>query len=226
MTAMDHTLIRTAAIEDPAVVSLIKQLFAPDGAAQREHNAASASLGFGAIHYGFVVNLRPRRVLAIGSRHGYIPAVIALALKFNGEGTLDFVDANYSDASHGFGTAYGGVGHWAGDASQRFAPFNLFEHVHVHVTRSSDFFASCTATYGYIYLDGNHSYEGLRYDLEQSVARAEPGAIIALHDVAVTDPAFGVGRLFDELDDGRFGKLVIGAWPGLGIVQLKPRAQP
>jgi methyltransferase family protein len=226
MTAMDHTLTRTAAIEDPAVVSLIKQVFAPDGAAQREHNAASASLGFGAIHYGFVVNVRPRRVLAIGSRHGYIPAVIALALKFNGEGILDFVDANYSDAAHGFGTAYGGVGHWAGDASQRFAPFNLSENVQVHVMRSSDFFASCTATYGYIYLDGNHSYEGLRYDLEQSVARAEPGAIIALHDVGVTDPAFGVGRLFDEIDDGRFGKLLIGAWPGLGIVQLKPRAQP
>jgi hypothetical protein len=223
---MDDAFVRAAAIGDPAVVSLLKECFAPDGAAQREHNAANASLGFGAIHYGFVVNLRPRRVLAIGSRHGYIPAVIALALKFNGEGMLDFVDANYSDAAHGFGTAYGGVGHWAGDATQRFAPFNLCDHVRVHVTRSSDFFASCTASYGYIYLDGNHSYEGLRYDLEQSVARAEPGAIIALHDVRVTDPAFGVGRLFDELDDTRYGKLTLGAWPGLGIVQLKLRAQP
>src|SRR5262249_32147717 len=161
-----------------------------DGAAQREHNAASASLGFGAIHYGFVVNLRPRRVLAIGSRHGYIPAVIALALKFNGGGTLDFVDANYSDSAHGFDTAYGGVGNWEGDARQRFAPFDLSEHVQVHVKRSVDFFAACTATYGYIYLDGNHSYEGLRYDFEQSVARAEAGAIIALHDVSVTDSAF------------------------------------
>jgi hypothetical protein len=223
---MEHAHMPGMAIEDAAVVSLVKQQFAPDGAAQREHNAAGASLGFGAIHYAFVVNLRPRRVLAIGSRHGYVPAVIALALKFNGGGTLDFVDANYSDAADGFGVAYGGVGNWAGDASQRFAALDLCEHVQVHVKRSSDFFASCTATYGYIYLDGNHSYEGLRYDFEQSVARADASAIIALHDVSVTDPEFGVGRLFDELDEARYGKLALAVWPGLGLVQLKQRARP
>jgi hypothetical protein len=53
------------------------------------------------------------------------------------------------------------------------------------------------------------------------VKRAAIGAVIALHDVMVTGPGFGVWRLFEELDGSRFGKVVIGAWPGLGLVQIR-----
>jgi hypothetical protein len=220
---VDPASILNTALEDARIVSLLKRHFAPDGAAEREHNAAPGSLGFGAIHYGLVVNLKPRRALVIGSRHGYIPAIIALALKFNGSGTLDFVDANYQDARDGFETAYGGIGHWEGDASGQFAPLDLQAHVRVHVMRSSEFFARCDTTYEYVYLDGNHSYDGCRYDFEQAVVRADEGAIIAVHDLAVEHPAFGVSRLFDELDEARYGKLRLGMWPGLGIVQVRKR---
>ncbi len=209
------------ALEDPAVVSAIRRQFAPDGAAGREHNAAADSLGFGAIHYALVVNLRPARALVIGSRHGFVPAAIALALHFNGTGTLDFVDANYNDATDGFGVAYGGVGHWNGDASSRFAALDLQPHVQVHVTTSDAFFAGCDHTYGYVYLDGNHSYDGCRFDFEQAAARTTPGGLIACHDIAVDREGFGVRRVFDELDGTRFGTLRLGAWPGLGLVQVK-----
>jgi hypothetical protein len=218
---MEQTQTARVALEDPGVVSLLKQAFAPDGGAEREHNAADGSLGFGAIHYGLVINLRPRRALVIGSRHGYVPAIVALAMKFNGVGTLDFVDANYRDATDGFSVAYGGVGAWDGDAARHFRALDLGAHVQVHVMTSSAFFSRCRETYGYVYLDGNHSYAGCRFDFDQAVARAEPGAIIAVHDLAVDHPAFGVRRLFDDLDDARYGKLRLGAWPGLGIIQLK-----
>src|ERR1043166_8948715 len=148
---MNHPSTALPGLEDLAVVSRVKEYFAPDGAAEREHNAVSGSLGFGAIHYSLVANLKPRRVLVIGSRHGYIPAVIALTLKFNGGGTVDFVDANYSDEVHGFGAAYGGVGNWDGEARDRFAPFGLDEHVKVHVMRSSEFFGKCEAAFQYVY---------------------------------------------------------------------------
>jgi hypothetical protein len=210
-------------LENPDVVARVRRHYAPDGAAAREHNAREGSLGFGAIHYALVINLRPERVLVIGSRHGYIPATIAVALKFNGTGVLDFVDANYSDAVDGFGTAYGGVGHWHGDSAKSFEPLHLRGNVRVHIMRSSEFFSGCDARYGYIYLDGDHSYDGCRYDLEHAVARAEEGAIIAVHDVSVAAAPFGVGRLFAELDDRRFGKVVIGAWPGLGLLQVRNR---
>ena len=208
-------------LEDQSVLAKLKETLAPDGAAEREHNARPDSAGFGSIHYGLITNLRPERVLAIGSRHGYVPSILALALKANGFGTIDFVDANYSDAQHGFQMAYGGVENWHGDAAERFSCFGLRDVLSVHIQRSSDFFAQCDSKYGYIYLDGNHSYEGSRYDFEQAVAIAEPGAFIVLHDVAVVHPGFGVNQLFSEIDETLYHKILIPAWPGLGIVQLK-----
>ena len=94
-----------------------------------------------------------------------------------------------------------------------------------HIQRSSDFFAACESKYGYIYLDGNHSYEGSRYDFEESLKLAADGALIVLHDVAVTQPGFGVNRLFAELEESRYSKILIPAWPGLGIVQRKVEAK-
>jgi hypothetical protein len=219
---MDQPFDVLAGFENPDLVALIKQRFAPDGAAEREHNARTGSLGFGAIHYSLVANLKPQRALVIGSRHGYIPAVIALTLELNGAGTLDFVDANYTDAVHGFETAYGGVGYWDERATSPFARAGL-DHVTMHIVRSSAFFETCESTFQYVYLDGDHSYDGCRFDFEQAAARADDGAVIVLHDVCVTDPAFGVRRLFDELDPRRYGTLLVPAWPGLGIVQVRKR---
>src|ERR1043165_5344896 len=104
-------------LEDQAVLAKLKETFAPDGAAEREHNARPDSAGFGLIHYSLVTNLRPEKVLVIGSRHGYVPSMLALALKANGSGTVDFVDANYSDVKDGEQIAFGGVENWRGDAA-------------------------------------------------------------------------------------------------------------
>jgi hypothetical protein len=208
-------------IYNPEVVALIKRHFAPDGGAEREHNATAETLGFGAIHFSLVNNLRPERVLVIGSRYGYVPAIIGLALLANGTGTLDFVDANYNDSDHGFNTAFGGVGHWTGDPRDHFGPFDLRDIIQVHVTRSSEFFQSCNMQYGYIYIDGDHSYEGCRYDFEQAIKVAEPSALITMHDVLINDGIFGVSRVFDELDSNIYNKILIPVKPGLAVVQAK-----
>lgn len=208
-------------LEDQSILKQIKESFAPDGAAEREHNAQPESAGFGSIHYSLITNLRPEKVLAIGSRHGYVPSIIALALKANGSGALDFVDANYGDTTHGVDVAFGGVENWSGNPAEKFSRFGLRDVISVHIQRSSDFFAACESKYGYIYLDGNHSYEGCQFDFEESLKVATDSALIVLHDVAVTQPGFGVNRLFTELDESRYNKILIPAWPGLGIVQRK-----
>ena len=211
-------------LEDQSVLSKLKETFAPDGAAEREHNARPDSAGFGLIHYSLVTNLRPERVLVIGSRHGYVPSILALALKTNGFGTIDFVDANYGDSIHGEHIAYGGVENWHGDPAEKFSCFGLREVMKIHVQRSSEFFSECQCKYGYVYLDGDHSYEGCRYDFEQSLRITDPGALVVLHDVAVQQPGFGVNRLFSELEENLYNKILIPMWPGLGIIQRKGEA--
>lgn len=212
-------------LEDPTVVAKIKETFAPDGGAEREHNARPGSAGFGSIHYALVTNLRPEKVLVIGSRYGYVPGMIGLALKANGLGTVDFVDANYSDSVQGPNIAFGGVENWGGEAAEKFSSFGLSEVINVHIMRSAEFFEGCDAQYDYIYLDGDHSYDGCKYDFEQCLKVAATGALLVLHDVAVNQEGFGVNRLFAELEEKLYNKILIPAWPGLGIIQRKDGAQ-
>lgn len=202
-------------------VRMLKDMFAPDGGAEREHNAGADTLGFGSIHYSLVTNLRPARALVVGSRYGFIPCIVALAQHANGQGELDFVDANYDDSVDRFEVAFGGVGYWGGGTHEVFHKMGLQDIVHVHIMRTDEFFPQCPSRYDYIYLDGDHSYEGCKYDFEQADRLAAPGAMILMHDVMVTQAEFGVARLFEELDPTRYNKLVIARWPGLGLVQPK-----
>lgn len=205
-------------LENPELVKRIKALLAPDGGAEREHNARDGSLGFGLLHYALVSNIRPQHALVIGSRYGYVPGIIALAMQANGGGRVDFVDANYDDTVDGFERAYGGVGHW-GQGVGGFDALALADVVSIYVMRSEQFFDQCIDTYGYVYLDGDHGYEGCRYDLQQALARLEAGGIVAMHDVLVDAAEFGVQQAFAELPVEHFQKLTIPIWPGLGIVQ-------
>jgi predicted O-methyltransferase YrrM len=208
-------------LEDIGTIEAIKRHYAPDGGAEREHNATAATLGFGAIHYALVTNTRPVRALVIGSRYGYVPAIIALGMNTNGSGTVDLVDANYSDAEHGFEAAYGGIANWSGDARDRFAPLELNARVQVHVMRSSAFFDQCAERYQYVYIDGDHSYEGARYDLERATGLADAGTYILMHDALVSEPGFGIRQLVAELDCAAYGCTIINAWPGLAILQVR-----
>jgi predicted O-methyltransferase YrrM len=220
-------------LEDLNVLDALKAAYAFDDGAALWHNADKRSLGFGLLHYAFVRNLRPDFALAIGSRYGFIPACLALALKANGKGRLHFVDANYNDQTDHYAKAYGGSGHWSRPVEELFGALQLYEWIDLFIERTDAFFPRTAAQYGYIYIDGNHSYEGIEYDLAQAVQRLLPGGIVAMHD-ALVDASYGASMA----DPGVFGvrdylskhfpqAIVLGRWPGLAMIQTHwPAADP
>ena len=44
-------------------------------------NLSQYFLGFGLIHYSFIRNIKPKKILCVGSRKGFIPVILALAAK-------------------------------------------------------------------------------------------------------------------------------------------------
>src|SRR5258708_29618992 len=100
-------------LEDLNVIGALKAGYAFDDGAALWHNADNTCLGFGLLHYAFLRNLRPDFALAIGSRYGFIPACMALALKANGKGRLHFVGANYNDQIDHYAKASVPSGHWS-----------------------------------------------------------------------------------------------------------------
>lgn len=93
--------------------------------------------------------------------------------------------------------------------------------IDTHIVRSAEFFRECNIGYGYIYIDGNHSYEGCRFDLDESLKFVTQGALIAMHDVLVSDEPYGVCKAFAELDRELYDTLIIPVWPGIGIIRRK-----
>jgi len=223
---------RGIGLEDLTVIEALKSGYAPDGGDLREHNADKNSVGFGLLHYAFVRNLQPEHALALGSRYGFVPACIALALKANGKGRLHFVDANYDDRTDCFRTAYGGTGYWGKPVSELFRTLDLHDWIDVFIERTNSFFARTSAQYGYVYIDADHSYEGVKYDFERACEHLAPGGIVTFHDALVDascaeklpDPgAFGIKKFLQE----HFPEaLVLDRWPGLAMVQPKRPNQP
>src|SRR5204862_8132120 len=74
-----------------------------------------------------------------------------------------------------------------------------------------------------LHLDGLHTEEAVRHDLDAWLAKIRPGGILLMHDVGVQAEGFGVWRVWAELQErGRAWTFHDG--PGLGVWQ-KPPAQ-
>lgn len=182
----------------------------------------TANLGYGWLHYALIRNIQPQRVLVIGSQYGFIPAVCALACKHNNKGVVDFVDAgyDYNNKNH-----WGGVGFWKKkDIKKHFDAFKLSSYIRLHLVKTSDFFKrNNRQEWGYIHIDGDHSYKGASFDFNKSWAHLEYGGYISLHDIhckQINELTLGVYKLWNKLKAKKIYSIIdFPGTYGLGIIQ-------
>jgi hypothetical protein len=188
----------------------------------RDHNNKKGDLGFGLIHYGLIKNLGQCRVLVVGSQKGFVPAICALACKETG-GFVDFVDAGLELKDKG---SWGGVGIWKRAGNEYWEPLAVEKHIKIHCTSSSGFVSGLERipiVYGYIYIDGNHSYAGVKADYKRFWPFLREGGMMAFHDVMVdkvTDYGrCGVKRFWEWVSNKHRNCVTISTSAGLGIIQ-------
>lgn len=180
-----------------------------------------ADLGYGWIHYGLLRTIKPRKVLCIGSRHGYIPAILAQACKDNGQGRVDFVDPGYGKDNKNHWT---GEGYWkTKEGKECFERFGLEDFITLHLMTSEEFAKKKKKRkYEYVYIDGDHSYEGVALDYKLFWPRLKKEGFMAFHDISITEPKpegiYGVNRLWGEISKKDSVKLSFEG-SGLGIIQ-------
>ncbi|MBU1326774.1 class I SAM-dependent methyltransferase [Patescibacteria group bacterium] len=186
-------------------------------------NTTQYFLGFGLIHYALVRNSRPKRILCVGSRKGFIPAILALACKDNGVGHVGFVDAGYGPEEP--------TKHWSGvrfwkhmDPAKHFGKLGVSSYITTHVMTTKEFARRFPdITYQYIYIDGDHSYEGVKLDYELFWPKLDRHGCMVFHDVVargrLDQGKFGIWRFWQELSTH---SKIIFPFPkesGLGILQ-------
>lgn len=199
----------------------------------REHNwhnldIATGNLGYGWIHYAFIRMLQPDRVLCVGSRYGYIPAICALACKDNKKGIVDFVDAGFDENDPTEHNHWGGVGVWKKTTvQQHFRPFGLSKYMQMHVTTTQQFAKITKRKWKYIYIDGDHSYMGAKHDFDTFWSKLLPDGAIVFHDIYVKRMQkliFGVYKLWKEIKLSHpHNTIEIPGEFGLGIL-MKPKS--
>jgi len=122
--------------------------------------------------------------------------------------------------------ALGGIGLWKRVTPAYWDRLGIRDWITLYVSRSEDF--SPPGTYGYIYLDADHSFEGVTRDFERTWPWLQEGGMMAFHDIAVEREdypcgAFGVRRFWQERIVPAFEHLSFDFSAGLGIVK-KPKA--
>lgn len=200
----------------------IKQLMEYFRADEYGHQASSedADLGYGWIHYGLLRQIKPQRVLCVGSRQGFIPAVLAQACKDNNKGHVDFVDPGYGldDKNHWTGIAY-----WRTKKGKEcFSKFGLKNWINLYIMTSSEFASKLKRKYDYIYIDGDHSYKGVSYDYKVFWPRLKNYGFMVFHDVNVIDKKpegkYGIHKLWKEISNKYAFELPFKG-SGLGVIQ-------
>lgn len=201
---------------------------------------STKNLGLGGIFYSMTRAIRPKHVVVIGSKAGFAPIIFAKALKDNEgygigkidceetelthpqiEPTLHFIDPSYSlyrgDKNHWYG-----LGNWDDKEKvlELWAKFGV-ESIITHYKMTSQQYLALNLEdkIDLLYIDGDHSYEGITHDFTQFHSRLADNAIVLAHDVDPSLRESGGYRAYNDLSDELYEKMRIPVAPGLAIMR-------
>ena len=167
--------------------------------------------------YDLVALLRPKLLVELGVDQG--------------ESYFAFCQ---SAAEQKTGTRCFAIDTWQGDEQAGQYDETTFTQVAAHNRANYETFSTlmrCTfdsaadkfsdASIDVLHLDGLHSEEAIRHDLQIWLPKLRPGGLLLMHDVAVRNRGFGVWKVWAELRE-RGRSWMFDDGPGLGIWQEQP----
>lgn len=174
---------------------------------------------------GNVAAKSPKRVLEIGTARG---GTLLLLCRFAAD------DATIVSVDLPFGRNGGGYPSWKQGFYRRFAKAGQSLHLVRGNSHSPDTLMQVQSIFrgepiDVIFIDADHSYEGVKADFFSYGALAASDGMIALHDVLpnLNDPSIDVNRFWHELEsDQRLRTKLIAAsldqgHSGIGVVYLQ-----
>jgi len=160
-----------------------------------DHAVISMTIRQAAYLFGLVRQMKPRKVIEIGRYKGGSTLVIAAAM--NGKGEFWSIDIGEKHGGMHCGEQSRPFDEMLADTCKRFG---LKVSIIVGDSRAVDV---DTGEVDLVFIDGDHSYEGVRSDFERFGKRVRVGGAV-LFDDAFTDGIFntekaGIGRLVREI---------------------------
>ncbi len=172
--------------------------------------------------YGLARSMKPQVCVEIGSARGNSTCAIAMALKENGHGKLYAIDPHTSTSWNDSNSV-----NTFEVLQKNLATLGLVAQVEIIRALSGEVARSWTRPIDLIFIDGDHSYEGVRADWDLFAPHVSPFGIAAFHDTMWdlnpdsqwSRSDMGVPRLVDELRQQGYQVLTIDKDCGISLVQ-------
>jgi predicted O-methyltransferase YrrM len=169
-----------------------------------------------------LAELRPERALEIGTAHG--GTLLFLTRLASPQATIVSVDLPGGK----FGGGYSTRRQWF---YQRFARRRQRLHLLHGDSHSGEMLARVKAAFGgqpldYLFIDGDHRYDGVKKDFELYSPLVRRGGIIAFHDIVEHPPEIGceVSRFWNHIKSQYRHKEIIESrsqgWAGIGVLYV------
>jgi len=181
-----------------------------------------SGLGSAALHlYVLARTLQPRVVVEIGSSRGRSTCTLAFACRKNGQGKVYAIDPHAANPWMHDGTA----GSYE-FLRRRVADYRLDAHCEIIRATSREAAKDWRKPIDLLFVDGDHSYDGVRHDFEAFGPFVRRTGLILFHDGAWEHargsvyyrPDMGVPRFLDELQRQGYESVTLLPAPGLTIM--------
>lgn len=180
------------------------------------------------VMYALVRGLRPRVIVEVGTARGRSACAMALACRENGVGRVVAIDPHDSNNWNDTSTR----GTTERFLRERVADYQLETFVDIRVATSVVVSPTWTEPIDLLFIDGDHTYKGVKEDFEGFRKHLSPHALVVFHDSAweheqpweehqnyKTHPfEMGVPRFLDELQRQGFQSITFPQTPGLTIL--------
>lgn len=187
----------------------------------------NSGLGAGAhVLYAMVRALSPSVIVEIGSARGKSSCALAMACKHNDKGKVYAIDPHTINA-----WTDKGVGN---DTEQflraRLTEYGLDPWCEVIRATSLDAAADWTRQVDLLFIDGDHTYEGVKTDFDLFRPWLGPDALVVFHDTAWESHKghrsyrndLGVPRFLNDLQQQGLQSITFPAVPGLTVLDPRP----
>lgn len=176
--------------------------------------------------YATVRATRPHTILEIGSARGKSACAMALACRQNGRGMVYAIDPHQENAWTEVGVKGGSYEF----LKQRLRAYDLTRWCQIIRATSQEAVRAWSKPIDILFIDGDHSYEGVKHDFEAFRPWLTPEALVLFHDSTweyCRDNEYyrqdmGVPRYMAELQREGYHSATIAPPPGLTLLSPQP----